>query len=212
MPDVGEALDALTHGLATEEQAIAASLPTARRRTWTSGRAALREALGRAALPAPAVLVDDRGAPRLPDGVAASISHKDALAVALVGDARDGDLGVDLEVDRRQDATRRPPVDISRRVMTPAELEALEGASEAERALRVLVAFSLKEAVYKALDPFVRRYVGFHEVSLRFDERGTAEVHLALPDLAAGAEVDGTWRVEDGLILTTARATGLRRS
>src|SRR5262249_37648337 len=112
LPRTGEDADALASAssavLLAEELALAATMTPVRRRTWIGGRAALRLALARAGIAAPPVLVDDRGAPALPPGVGASISHKEELAVALVarepGGAR---IGVDVEGDRPR------PIDIS---------------------------------------------------------------------------------------------------
>ncbi len=149
-----------------EEQAIAAGLPPIRQREWVAGRCALREALRREALlDASPILRDDRGAPRVPVEAIGSISHKGDWAAALVTRRRPGcSLGLDLE------HTRGPRVDISRRVLTAAELDEL-GRLEAQlgpagRAAQLALRFSIKEAIYKAIDPWVRRYVGFREVEL----------------------------------------------
>jgi 4'-phosphopantetheinyl transferase EntD len=76
IPDEDAAVAALAEAvLAPGEVAFAAGLSTLRRRTWIGGRVALREALRRSGLDAPAVLADERGAPLLPAGVAGSVSH-----------------------------------------------------------------------------------------------------------------------------------------
>ncbi|MGH7435703.1 MAG: 4'-phosphopantetheinyl transferase family protein, partial [Polyangiaceae bacterium] len=160
-----------------------------------------RLALARAGLACPsAILADDRGAPRTPGDLIVSISHKENVAVALVaragGAAR---IGVDVEHDRE----RRH--DIATRVLTAAERSEIAGLADRQHAREVTVRFSAKEAVYKAIDPFVRRYVGFHEVEVTPHPDGTASV---APALAEGPfTIDATWRLFDGLILTTARVS-----
>jgi hypothetical protein len=57
-------------------------------------------------------------------------------------------------------------VDVARRVLTDAERAALDGLTPEERDRTVRVAFALKEAIYKSIDPVCRRYVGFKEVEL----------------------------------------------
>lgn len=202
LPDDDGALDAMAarwlHG---DERAFAVTLGPVRRRTWIGGRVALRRALVLAGLEAPAVLADDRGAPVLPPGVAASLSHKAHVAVALVAAEARARVGVDVEVD----APRTH--DIGARVLRPEELAEIAALGGAERAHAVLLRFSAKESVYKALDPFVRRYVGFHEVAVRLRDDGGCEV---TPHLAHGEgpfAFDVRWGLEEAgaLIVTSAR-------
>jgi 4'-phosphopantetheinyl transferase EntD len=106
-----------------------------------------------------------RGAPALPPGASGSIAHKRTLAVALAAPAvPDVTLGVDVEVQR---ALR---VDISERVLTLAERRRVDVLAAPARAAAVLRAFAAKEAIYKALDPWLCRHVAFAEVEV--DERG----------------------------------------
>ena len=116
----------------------------------------------RRACTAPPMLSDDRGAPRCPQGMAGSISHKEDLAVALVaaggrGEGRGG----------RRDGPAAHRLDIARKVLRDEELAELATLSGRRgRGSEVILRFSAKEAMYKALDPFVRRYVGFREVAV----------------------------------------------
>jgi 4'-phosphopantetheinyl transferase EntD len=161
---------ALALALAPEEAAHARGLARPRRATFVGGRVALRAALAELGLDAEAagpvgpILPTPRGAPALPGGVAGSIAHKPALAVALAARAADGvTLGVDLEVDLP------PRFDIAPRVLTEAERARVDALPTPARARAVLRAFAAKEAVYKAIDPWLGRYVGFRE--LEVDER-----------------------------------------
>ena len=167
--------EAALAALAAGERAHAQTLSPGRMISWVGGRLALRAALrarpdaDRAAadIRGP-ILSDDRGAPQLPAGVVGSISHKDGLAVALAATA-DGDgwrVGVDLE-------DRRPArQDIATHVLSDGERAAIAGLDEPARQIEVLVRFAVKEAVYKALDPTLRRHVGFREVTVARDARG----------------------------------------
>jgi enterobactin synthetase component D len=183
------------------EKAHAATLGDVSRRSWVGGRVAMRLAAARLGLMLPPILADDRGAPALPPGTSGSISHKDDVAVALLrldGAGMGGKLGVDVEQDRPG------KLDISRKVLRPEELEALEGLDEPRRHSEVLLRFSAKEAIYKALDPFVRRYVGFTEVSLHVKDDGTALVEAHLSDGEGPFDFETRWMRADGLIVTTA--------
>jgi len=183
-----------------EEARQAVTYADARKRTFAAGRAAMRLALGERGATCGPILSDVRGAPTLPAGVSGSISHKETVAVALVDDVGPWRVGVDVEVERTQ------KIDISRRVLTDDELEQLSGLEPPARARLVLTRFSLKEAIYKAIDPFLRRYVGFREVSI---DRGGAVTSAFRPEEPA-LEIEATLREEETpagrLFLSTARA------
>jgi len=189
--DLGAALAALP----AAEQAIARGLGEVRRREHVTGRTALHLALDDFGF---AIVPDDRGAPVLPAGWVGSVSHKGGLAAALVAprgaEARGGWIGVDLE------RAAAPKVDIARRILTPREQALLP---DRERA--VTLRFAIKEAIYKAVDPYVRRYVGFTEVELELGPgigEGACAVTSALP-----LAIEATWREHAGHWLATARAT-----
>ena len=111
---------------------------------------------------------------------------KTATAVALVArdEPRDVRVGVDIETDAPR------ATDIARMVLTEDEELELAPLSPAERSREVLLRFSAKEAVYKALDPFVRRYVGFKEVSVSPRPDGSAGVVAHLADVPPGTVFD----------------------
>ena len=200
LPDEDAAIAAMAaERLLPEEREVAAALGPVRRRGWVGGRVAMREALARIGKTAPPILADDRGAPRLPRGLAGSISHKDHVAVALVALEEGATVGVDVEVDRPR------AHDIAAKVLRPEELAELEGMGTEERARGVLLRFSAKEAVYKGLDPYVRRYVGFLEIAVVLKEDGTGEVRPYLREGEGPFAFEVRWMRRDGLLLTTAR-------
>ena len=175
--------------LAPAEQLRAAELAPVRRRDFIAGRTALRLALADEPGGTAGVLSDARGAPVLPAGWVGSLSHKGGLAAALVAPAGAGHVGVDLE------RAVAPRADIARRILTPREQAAL-----ADRGAGVTLRFAIKEAIYKAIDPYERRYVGFLEVELDFAGEAVA-VSTALP-----YAIEATWREHAGHWLATARA------
>lgn len=183
-------LDDVDPPLLAEEEAIAARLAPSRRREFVAGRTALRTALG---LDAP-IVPDDRGAPVLPAGWVGSISHKGVRAAALVAPAGEGYVGLDLEI------AAPPRMPIERRILTQREQ-----ATIAIGGKDVTLRFAIKEAIYKAVDPIVRRYVAFTEVELDVHADGRCDVHVIdrgrLP-----VAVEAWWQERDGLWLATARA------
>jgi 4'-phosphopantetheinyl transferase EntD len=186
------------------ETAFARALPEARRAGWVGGRVALRAALAAVAVEASEpILSTPRGAPLLPPGAVGSVSHKRTIAVALC--AREADpratIGIDVE-DLRPLRT-----DIASRVLTSDELAVIP-ASGVERDAAVLLRFSAKEAIYKAVDPWVHRFVGFDEAIVARAEDGALSARLAL------TRGEGPFAVElhhalvageEGLILVAAR-------
>jgi enterobactin synthetase component D len=190
-----------------EERAFLQSLSPARRPTWFAGRIALHAALKDLGCDTGPILSTQRGAPALPEWVAGSISHKRTLAVALAAHRVDGlSLGVDLEpvptslVEAGWD--NRP--DISSRVMTPHELTILAGLPERLRRRQVVLHFSIKEALYKAINPLIGRYVSFQEASAQPQSDGAVAVTLTLSKGEGPFDVESRWSEIDGHILTTA--------
>jgi phosphopantetheine--protein transferase-like protein len=171
--DVPPALtDELRDALHPDELAHALTLGPGRQPTFAAGRVALRAALAAIASDATEAarltgvpyLPDSDGAPTLPPGVRASISHKRTLAVALAAPAEPNGapatLGVDLEDDR---ALR---VDISRRVLTAAERTRVAALPPEGRDRGLIGHFALKEAFYKAVNGFRLAHVSFQNVEV----------------------------------------------
>jgi 4'-phosphopantetheinyl transferase EntD len=216
----------------------------ARRASLLAGRRALRAAL-QGALPAPgpaehtpaaawatlAIPATPRGAPALPAGVTGSISHKRlatapdhpsgaprgrAIAIAAVGTQQT--VGVDLEVRPTAAELGRP--DIAPRILTAHEMATLLAGDALQRREAVLLAFALKEAVYKAIDPVVQRYVGFTEVEIDPDrpadfyqgaDAGLVTVRVLVADPAAHTlQLRASWQRDAHWIIALACATPRR--
>jgi 4'-phosphopantetheinyl transferase EntD len=190
--------------LADEERAYLDTLPPARKSSWLAGRIALHEALRDLGLDGGPILCSTRGAPELPDGAIGSISHKQTLAVALAAHRRDGlCLGIDIEpVPAVEPGSRRP--DISGRVMTCDELATLAAVPEPLRRRQVVLHFSLKEAIYKAINPLLGRYVSFQEATVLPADDGSVVVRLALKQGEGPFVAEARWCEIAGHLLTTA--------
>lgn len=200
IPDAPDPVpDDVLSRLPAAEAELARTLRGYRQVQFVGGRMALRracEALG--VRPAP-ILSTGRGAPALPAGIAGSVSHKRTLAIGMVASAADGTLGVDLE----EYGPPRPS--IARHVLTPEELAEVEALPEAQRWTSILLRFSIKESIYKALDPYVHRYVGFHEAVVRPDLQRTADVRLQLARSEGPFLVDARYDWMNGRVVTSVR-------
>jgi enterobactin synthetase component D len=193
------------------EAAFVHASPAARRASFIGGRLALRAAIaalgaetGDAAAPSSPILSTPRGAPALPPGFVGSISHKREIAVAIAARAEPTPrttIGIDVEIPRPL------RVDIAPRVLTADERAALAVLDPAARDAETLFRFAAKEAIYKALDPWVQRLVSFQEVEIVTGPDGRRRARLAL------ARGEGPYRVElhdisaDGLVLVVASVT-----
>jgi enterobactin synthetase component D len=189
--ELGEDLEGALAELPEPERAHAMRLTPGRRREFVTGRAALHVAIGDRATP---ILANDRGAPAMPAGWVGSISHKGALAAAIVAPAGSGWVGVDLE------RAAPPRVDIARRILTEREEARLP-----DRGRAVTLRFAIKEAIYKAIDPCLRRHVGFTEVELELEpDCGACRISHALP-----LAIEAGWREREGHWLATAHARAI---
>jgi 4'-phosphopantetheinyl transferase EntD len=178
------------------ERAFSAAFPPARHSTWVAGRLALASALSALGAPRASLLADARGAPLLPRGFVGSVSHKRQIAVALATVDEGARVGVDVEDlgPLRQD--------ISRRVLTAAEHAAVDALLPEARWDAVKIRFSIKESIYKALDPFVQRYVGFKEAEI--DLGPPVAVRLSLAGGEGPFAVEATWTEIEGRVVSTA--------
>jgi len=210
--------DARGH-LRADELSLLATLAPVRRDGFVAGRIALRAALHAVnpELASAPLLRTSRGAPLLPPGVCGSVSHKRGRAVALAAPEGDGHVGVDLEERPRMMATGKREASsnaLARRILTPREFEGLAGLDALEHRAATLLYFALKESVYKAIDPYVERYVRFTEVEIDIEIAGVAEeregtgaVRLLMPECdhtPIAAEV--AWRLEPEWIVAVAVA------
>ncbi len=181
------------------EQEHARTLRGFRQVQFVGGRLALHDAIRAVGAPERPVLPDARGAPKLVPGWAVSVSHKRTLAVGMVARGHDGTLGVDIE-DRSPERTH-----LADRLLRPSELEALQALPEDRRWPWLVLVFSLKESVYKALDPYVQRYVGFHEAEVDLLLDGQARVSLHLDPAEGPFHVDARYRWVPNRVLTSVR-------
>ena len=182
--------------LDVEEARFAEAMRGFRPGQFVGGRLALRAAARALAIELPAVLSDDRGAPCLPETLRGSISHKKNLAVAILSEEPGWSIGLDYE------ELGPARSNISRLVLRDEELAQWE---EAASWNDLLVVFSLKEALYKALDPYVRRYVGFREVAIWRAANGAAEVELFLEGDEGPFEVEARYRLQEDSVISLVR-------
>lgn len=182
------------------EREAALSLRGYRQPEWVAGRLAANAAVRLLGLRPQPVLSDARGAPLPPEGARVSISHKRTLAVALAARLENGDIGVDLEDVEPARAQVAP------KVLTPRELAEVESLPEQRRWTAVLLRFSLKEALYKAIAPRLQRAIGFEEAEVDPHPDGGADLRLLFAEPDAPRHLEGRYHWMNGRVLAMVRA------
>ena len=191
--------DSALQALHPDEASIAQSLEGFRKIQFVGGRLAIRAALHHLGQDHGPLTRTERGAVLLPANLAGSISHKGALALGMVAKRDQGTLGVDLE----EYLPARPQIE--NKVLRPEEIEAIAQLPDDRRWIATLIRFSIKEAIYKALDPYLQRYIGFDEVRVSPDLEGGAEVQLHLGPKDGNFHVNANYTWLHGRLLTSVR-------
>jgi enterobactin synthetase component D len=177
---------------------------TERRRFFFAlGRAAARDALAELGVAPVAIRRGPAGEPLWPPGIVGAISHTGDLAVAIVGwQSNYTGLGVDLE-----QLSPGLSVKAARLVCTPAERAWVGDGEETNRGTML---FSAKEAVFKALFPIERIWLGFSDAELEwqpeqcaFEARLLKRASTAHP---AGAVLQVQCTLTDAEVLSTTHA------
>lgn len=171
-----------------------------RQAEYLAGRLCARSALkrlgSRSALPS----ADGRHGPRWPASFCGSISHSKGMAGAVCGRSnRWRSLGLDIEETMNHRRAER----LAPEILTPGEQQRFAGL-DLDRLTSL--AFSLKEALYKALNPLTGRFFYFHDAELlHWEKNGRARLRLLMdlsPQWPAGREIDAQARIDSRLCLS----------
>lgn len=184
-------------GVLTESELSPRAVPK-RRAEFAAGRHASALALARLGC-TEAVRRARNGAPLWPTGFTGSISHGAGIAVSVAGHSRDyRSLGVDVEGWIADDQY----AELVDRILSSAELELLAQALPGlTRVGRLSLGFSIKESLYKCLNPIADEFIEFADASLvRVLPRtpSSGKIWLSLRrsftgELSSGMEVAGNY-------------------
>ena len=142
-----------------EEELLGPKALERRRAYFALGRAAARDALAVLGIAPVALGRGTAGEPLWPEGIVGAITHAGDTAVALVGRKTDyAGLGVDVE-----ELARGPSARAARLICRPTEMEWADVESGTRR---LTMLFSAKEAVFKAVFPMARVWLGFADAEL----------------------------------------------
>lgn len=183
-----------------EELEIAAAMPhEKRRREFLLGRTAAHLALRELGEDIRPIGLGDGGEPLFPAVVVGSIAHSSGRGCAVVASRLDyAGVGIDIEP-----LARVPRPSLAKRLCTDAEIELLES-DELLLPPRLLRIFSAKESLYKAIYPSLRRFVGFRDVELLWDEDWSRFECKTLLGGKPESELNGFIRIESKDIIAIA--------
>lgn len=136
--------------------------------TFLAGRACARAALTRLGREGGPLAPCRAVGVHWPVGVVGSITHTSGYAAAAVMAAADGHIGIDAEHVGRIAPSLWPAF------LTQAEQAELDRAPPAVRQVRAAIAFSAKEAVYKAFRAGGGPRLGFSDVEIAISADGFA--------------------------------------
>lgn len=161
---------------------------------FCAGRRCAREAMRRLGRRRCALPMGEDRAPLWPPGLQGSISHTEGFACAYLSTGT-APVGVDVE---RTDRAIDP--DVWRLILSERERELL-GTPEAR-----FLAFSAKEAFFKAAFPKVGRYFGFDAVEFDHAKTGYGFVLRVVnspgPGVPHGSRYSGCYFISDSFVLT----------
>lgn len=198
--------DALTAEL-FERCAIAAPQAARKRQAeFLAARLCARQALyiqtGQAITPSQH---EQSRAPRWPQHSCGSMSHSHTLCAAIVGDNKQWQsLGLDIEKPISTERAQR----LAQSILTPEEYITFAQLDSRLSARYLTLVFSLKESLFKALNPLTHTYFGFYDaqvLDLEPTDRGHARLRLC-KDLSAdwqsGDELQGQFSSLHGSAIT----------
>lgn len=169
-----------------------------RQSEYLAGRWCVAELYRQQGLVLPLPEYQEQGPPGWPAGWTGSISHSQnraAAAIAPLSQVRA--LGLDLEFCMNSQMAGR----VRDSILHPEEWPLL--ATDSLQNLTLI--FSFKESLYKALNPLLKRFIGFQEVAVQrigpqvitFAPRGNLQ-----QDFPVGAPRQGRWLQSEDLIAT----------
>ena len=177
-----------------------------RRAEYLAARLCAREALylhtGQAMLPRQQ---EHSRIPVWPAQTSGSMSHSHNICAAIVGSVQQWQsLGLDIEKPLSAQRAQR----IAKAVLTPEEYSVYQNLDSSLQASYVTQVFSLKESLFKALNPLTGTYFGFQDAQV-LDISGTDKGHARLrvgknlsTQWPAGSELSGQFTQLHGSILS----------
>jgi 4'-phosphopantetheinyl transferase EntD len=168
-----------------------------RQREFRAGRAAARQSLKLIGAPSISIPPAADRTPIWPSGYIGSISHCESLCGAIAASSSDL-FGIGLDLESAQVLTE----DIIPLVLDVSEEECIIREAKLGRGLSAALAFSAKEAFYKAVYPVERRLMDFLDVTLTVFRAGECYGGFLVSSASRHWDGAGRWEIIGGVIHT----------
>lgn len=186
------------------EAGIVARAVDKRRNEFVTTRTCARDALGQLGIDPVPILRGEKGEPLWPRQVVGSLTHCDGYRAAIAGYAMQvRSLGIDAEPHGAL------PEGVLEHVSIAPERDVLATRDKSLHWDRLL--FCAKETTYKAWFPLTKRWLGFEDAHITFEQTAEFSGTFRTELLVDGTTVDGgdpllgfdgRWLVDSGLIVT----------
>ncbi len=177
-----------------EERALVANAVPKRQAEFIAGRWCAHRALEAICRPSGRILVGELGGPQWPAGISGSITHESGLCLAVVArESQFNGIGIDL-LDKRRDAEID---EVSGLILSETELGLCH--VSVDDTLCLMLAFSAKEAVVKAISRRIGRFLDMREIELSVEARSFSASVTGFPH-----EIRGRWASVGSFFLTLA--------
>lgn len=171
-----------------------------RQAEFLAGRFCAREALYTLCRCRSTPTMNGDRSPCWPEGITGSITHSDGWAAAIVSHTHHWQ-GLGLDVETRLDAASARS--LAREILTKNEQQRIQPENEA---VQITLTFSLKESLFKALYPLVKRHFYFEDAEVtHWHSNGTARLRLLKdlsPEWRRGTELTGQYCLHQGRVLS----------
>ena len=176
----GGFLDDFQDGLFEAEKFLVASAVDKRRREFTAGRCAARKAMQTLGIPPCVIMRGANGEPLWPEGIVGSLSHSESLCFALCAKKEKiRAAGIDTERIGRMERN------LWRIVFSEDDQGAIEAMPD--KAMAATVAFSAKEAFFKAQYSISNRMLEFKSMRVNFESPGEITIYRDSNDMSFAA-------------------------
>jgi len=161
--------------LLPNEESLTHTMGKKRLHEFRAGRYCMRMALAELSFINASILIGENREPILPSNVVGSISHCSNLAGAIaMKNTQINSIGIDIELSQGLE-DRLIPI-----VCTSNEISNLHFSRD--RNLNAMLLFSIKESVYKCLNPLLGIWLEFHDLEIKLEDGNSYSVSFTKPE------------------------------
>lgn len=185
--------------LLPEEEQLSLRMKTNRKQEFQAGRACARILLTDMGYINFPLLRGDYNEPIWPDTIVGSITHADGLCVVTIAKNTDF-IGIGIDIEKFIDLESS----ILQSICTDHEIKYLSSVSEPKL---VSVFFSIKESIFKCVNPILHRWIDFTEIHTTINpetNQFTCRHVNNDEDMDIFSKISGKWSVIDEYVYTSA--------